>query len=156
MNALTPASVAWTQRAADVVADRVGDVAQRALDPLGPVAAAGRATNASAQRGPPPTMKMLRIRIVTVAKIELTTPTPMSCSTPAASPILLGRSSATLWSSLVKSYLSLRSLSVSFSLTKSVTSWAYCGTLSARSSIWPTSDGISSAPRPIGIMTRAR
>ena len=41
-------------------------------------------------------MKTLRIRIVTVAKIELITPTPMSWSTPAASPILLGRSSASV------------------------------------------------------------
>ena len=37
------------------------------------------------------------------------------------------------------SYLSLRSLSVSFSLTKSVTSWAYSGALLARSSTWLTS-----------------
>ena len=78
---------------------------------------------------------MLRIRIVTAAKIELITPTPMSWSTPAASPILLGRSSARLCSSPVKSYLSLRSLSVWLLLTKSVTSCAYCGTFSPKFSI---------------------
>ena len=92
---------------------------------------------------------------MTAAKIELTTPTPMSWSTPAASPILLGRSSARLCSSLVKSYLSLRSLRVLFSLTKSVTSCAYSGTLSPRFSIWPTSEGMIRAPSPIGIRTRA-
>ena len=101
-------------------------------------------------------MKMLRIRIVTVAKIELTTPTPMSCSTPAASPILLGRSSAAFWISLVKSYLSFRSFSVSLSCTKSSTSCAYSGTFPASSSIWSTSDGMSSAPPPIGIRISAR
>ena len=59
-------------------------------------------------------MKMLRIRIVTPAKIELTSPKPMSRSTLAASPALLGSLSASSESFWVMSYLSFRSLSVLF------------------------------------------
>ena len=59
-------------------------------------------------------MKMLRIRIVTPAKIELTRPKPMSRRTPAASPALLGSLFASSESFWVMSYLSFRSLSVLF------------------------------------------
>ena len=59
---------------------------------------------------------MLRIRIVTPAKIELTSPKPMSRRTPAASPALLGSFSASSVSFSVMSYFSFRSLSVSLSL----------------------------------------
>ena len=59
-------------------------------------------------------MKMLRIRIVTPAKIELTSPKPMSRRTPAASPALLGSFSASYWSFWGMSYFSFRSLRVSF------------------------------------------
>ena len=56
-----------------------------------------------AHRGPAPTMKMLRIRIVTPAKMELTRPTPMSLRTPAASGILSGSFAASSWSLVVMS-----------------------------------------------------
>jgi hypothetical protein len=49
-----------------------------------------RVMNASSQRPPLPSMKMLRIRMVIPANSEFTTPRPMSESTPAAPPILLG------------------------------------------------------------------
>ena len=68
----------------------------------------------SIQRGPAATMKMLRIRIVTPAKIELTSPKPMSRSTFAASPALLGSLFASSESFWVMSYFSFRSLSVWF------------------------------------------
>ena len=69
-------------------------------------------------------MKIERTSTVTNAKIELTTPTPMSLRMLAASPILLGSSFAADSISLVKSYFSFRLLSVSLSLTNSVTSLA--------------------------------
>ncbi len=59
-------------------------------------------------------MKTLRIRIVTPAKIELTRPKPMSRSTLAASPALLGSLLASSESFCVMSYFSFRSLSVLF------------------------------------------
>ncbi len=70
--------------------------------------------NSSIHLGPAATMKMLRTRIVTPAKTELTSPKPMSRSTPAASPALLGSLLASSESFWVMSYLLLRSLSVLF------------------------------------------
>ena len=101
-------------------------------------------------------MKTERTSTVTKAKIELTTPTPMSFRMLAASPILLGSSFAADSISLVKSYFSFSPLSVSLSLTKSVTSCAYSGTLLARSSACPTMVGMSSTPRMIGIAIKMR
>ena len=53
--------------------------------------------------GPPATMKMLRIMIVSAAKIELTKPTPMSLRAPAASGIRSGSFSASSCSFVVMS-----------------------------------------------------
>jgi hypothetical protein len=50
------------------------------------------------QPGPLETRKTLMIRIVTSAKTELTMPRPRSPSTPAASPMRAGSSSARSWS----------------------------------------------------------
>ena len=101
-------------------------------------------------------MKIESTSTVTNAKIELITPTPMSLRMFAASPILLGSSLAAFSISLVKSYLSFRLLRVSLSLTKVVTSFAYSGTLLARSSAWLTIVGISRTPSRIGMATRIR
>ena len=87
-------------------------------------------------------MKMLRMKIVIPANTEFTMPTPMSARTAAASGILSGSFSASSSSLPVMSYLSFRLLSVSFSLTKSVTSCAYSGALLPRSSAWLTSPGM--------------
>jgi hypothetical protein len=48
-------------------------------------------------------MKMLRMKMVTKAKIELTTPTPMSARAPAASGIFSGSLSASSCSFVVMS-----------------------------------------------------
>ena len=69
-------------------------------------------------------MKMLRMKMVSPANIRLTVPTPMSPSTLAASPALLGSFAASSSSLVVMSYLSLRSLRVLFFWTKSSTSSA--------------------------------
>ncbi len=93
---------------------------------------------------------------MTPAKTELTTPTPMSFSTLAASPIRLGNSPAAFSISEVKSYFSFRLLRVSLSFTNWVTSLAYSGTLFARSSAWPTKVGTRAAPIAIGMATTIR
>ena len=86
-------------------------------------------------------------RIVTVAKIELISPRPISLSTPAAAPIRLGSFAASSSSLPVMSYSSWSWRSRSFSLTNLVTSWAYSGRfwtrLLACSTIGGTSRAIS-------------
>jgi hypothetical protein len=93
---------------------------------------------------------MLITRIVTSAKIEDTTPAPMSTSAPAASPTFDTRSSARLSSFLVMSYFSLASRSVGFSSNASFRSWAYSGRLLASLTACSTTGGTRISPIPIG------